>query len=475
MKIKHIILVSVLIVLNGFLNLRVSNLAISLPEMAIVLYLLARKKTEKALFYHTIFFITSYSNIFTEDFLLDNNVISNLSYNYANLGFHGLRVSLIISFLIVMVQNGCKKISPAARSSVFYKLFRFLQYCIVTGFALGVFGLFMLGYSLSNFLLYGYYSLFCFCFALSFLYEYDTHLKDDLYELVPYIIALAVVFNFVCSIFGLRQSLLVIGSSSIDAYSFVLIPLLLFQKKSIPILIVVGLGIYSMSIQTSGKGIYSLIFMTIATIILSFSKDVHTKLGGLNMAKIRIIFIGLLIAYPILKEALYSNAESAEGSNLEWKMNSVESLSNFFVGERNMSDVSDSPYIRLAEISNILYEDVRNPVYLFLGRGFGGYFQDELNLFSGYDLAHGAFSREEIRTGKFSYGHDTFVTVPMLNGFIGFFMLVSLIITMCRKSTQNYLYLTSLMFLLLWFYFDVLMGVMGVMLLYAAEHKVQKA
>ena len=473
MKIKHIILVSVLIVLNGFLNLRVPNLAVCLPEIAIVLYLLFKKKTGKALFYHTLFFITSSSNIFTEEFLLDNNVTSNLSYNYANLGFHGLRLSLIISFLIVMVQNGCRKISITARKSVFYKLFRFLQYCVATGFVLGVLGLFLLGYSLSNFLLYGYYSLFCFCFALSYLYEYDTHIKDDLYELVPYIISIAVVFNFLCSILGFNKSLIVIGSSSIGAYCFVLIPLLLFQKKSIPILIAIGLQLYLMSIHSSGKGLYSLIFMFIAALVLSFSKGSRGNIGLRHLTKVRLFLILVIVCYPFIQQTMSTSSEDQEG-NLEWKMKSVETLSEFFVGQRDMNAVSDSPYIRLAEISNIIYEDVRNPIFLFFGRGFGGYYQDNLHLFSGYDLANGAFSREEIRTGKFSYGHDTFVTVPMLNGFIGFFMLVSLIVTMCKKSTQNYLYLTSLMFLLLWFYFDVLMGVIGVMLLYAAEHRLQK-
>lgn len=460
--------------MNGLLNLRVSNLAVSIPEIITVLFLLIRKKTNAALFWHTIFFITSYNNIFTEDFLFLNNIQSIISYNYANWGFHGLRFSLIISFLIIMVQNSYKSISDSARLTVFYKLFRFLQYCVATGFVLGVLGLFLLGYSLTNFLLYSYYCLFCFCFAWAFLYEYESSLKDQLFEAVPYVISIAVVFNFLSLMLGLKASLIVIGTTGIGAYCFILIPSLLFQKRSIPFLIVIiGIQIYIMSFQTSGKQIYSLILLFVATIILSFSKSIRRNIGSLNLTKMRFVIIMVLIGYPALQQTFSSTAEDNEG-NYKWKMKSVESLTNFFIGESDMDDVSASPYIRLAEIRNIMYEDVRNPIFLFFGRGFGGYYQDELNLFSGYDLAHGAFSREEIRTGKFSYGHDTFVTVPMLNGFIGFFMLVSLIITMCKKSSQNYLYLTSLMFLLLWFYFDVLMGVMGVMLLYAAEHKIQK-
>ena len=228
-----------------------------------------------------------------------------------------------------------------------------------------------------------------------------------------------------------------------------------------------------MSAHTSGKQIYSLIFMFAASFILSFSSAVRKNLGGFNLSKMRIIFIVVLIAYPTLQQIISVSSDDREG-NFTRKLESVEALSNFFMGEGDMDDVSASPYIRLAEFSNIVYEDIRNPVYLLFGRGFGGYYRDELNLFTGFDLASGAFSDEQIRTGKFSYGHDAFVTVPMLNGFIGFILLISLIIVMCKQSPHNYLYLTCLMLLMLWFYFDVLMGVVGVMLLFAAEHKVQE-
>lgn len=474
MKFKCLILIPLLILLNGLFNIKVINVAVSLPEICIVLYLLLQKKTTKALFWHTIFFITSYSNNFTEKFLFDNNITSVISYNYANLGFHGIRISLILSLLILWVQHSRKKISESSKHTVFYKLFKFLLFCLITGFSLGVIGLLMLDYSFSKFLLYGYYILYCICFAYSYLFEYDSRLKDEFYEVIPYIISVAVIFNYFCWLFRLRESLIVIGTSGLAAYCFVLIPLILFRKKAIPILIVVGIEVFLMRFHTSGKQIYSLYILFIATIILSFTSNIHKTIGRANQLKIIAVLVSIMVAYPLLKESAASRAE-ASGGNYLGKMQSVETLTNFFTGQGEMSDVDDSPYIRLAEISNIVYEDVRNPIYLFFGRGFGGYYRDELQLFKGYDLTSGAFSNEEIKVGRYSYGHDTFVTVPMLNGFIGFFMLISLIVTMCKKSPQNYLYLSSLMFLLLWFYFDVLMGVFGVMLLYGAEHKVRKA
>lgn len=472
MKFKSLIIATILIVLNGFFNLKTINLIVTLPEILFVFYFLAKKKSKEALFWHTIFFITSYGNIFTEDFLLENNIESNLSFNYAMVNFHGLRLSLLITYIIILFQNSSKRISLAARHTIFFKLYKFFLYCLSSGIILGLIGLLLLDYAYSHFFSYGYYMFFCFGFAWAYLNEYETSLKDDLYEMIPYIISIAVLFNFVCAIFGLKKNLIVLGSSSIGSYAYILIPLLLFQRKKIPLLVVIGIQLYLTSLNTSGKHLYSLIFLFIATFILSFNKNISEKFGMISMSKVRLLFIIIMASYPILQQTMLSNAEENE-SNLEWKMKNVESLTNFAMGQRNMTDVYNSPYIRLAEISNIVYEDIRNPVYLFLGRGFGGYYQDELHLFSGYDLSKGAFSADQIRTGKFSSGHDSFVTIPMLNGFIGFFMMISLIITMCRKSSQNYLYLTSLMFLLLWFYFDILMGVIGVMLLYAAEHKVK--
>lgn len=459
--------------MNGLFNLKTLNLAITIPEFIVVLFFLFRKQTDKALFWHTIFFVTSFSNIFTEDFLFLNNITSNISFNYANYGFHGLRYSLVLTYIIIIVQNSYKKISQEVKQTTFYKLFKFLVYCTATGILLGVLGLMLLDYSFINFLQYSYYALLCLGFAWSYLYEYETSLKDDFYNIIPFILAIAVIFDFICLLTGLKQDLIVIGSCSLSAYCFILIPLLLFQKRSIPILIIVGLELYLMTAHTSGKQIYSMFILFGATVIMSFRKNVRQNIGGFNQIKILIIILLAVVGYPTLKLLMSSGAEEQEG-NLEWKMRSVESLTNFFTGQGSMSDVSASPYIRVAELSNIIYEDIRNPLYLTLGRGFGGYYRDYLNLFSGYDLANGAFSMEDIMTGQFSYGHDTFVTVPMLNGFIGFFMLMSLIIAMCRKASKNYLYLSSLMFLLLWFYFDVLMGVIGVMLLFAAEHRVQK-
>lgn len=473
MKIKVLIIVSILIVLNGLLNLKILNLAVSIPEIITVLYFLSKKDTTRALFWHTIFFITSYSNILSEIFLFDNNITSHVSYNYAILNISGIKPSFLLSLLIILIQKENKKISDIAKKTIFYKLFRFFLYCLYSGFILGIIGLLFMGYDFGKFMGYGYYLLYCFCFALSFLYEFETPLKDHIYEVVPYIIAIAVFFHFLCQISGLTDSLIVIGSTSIGAYCFLFIPLLLYKRNVLPIIIIIGLQIFLMRYRTSGKQLYSLYLLFVATLILSFSKSIRKKIGWTNQTKILVVLVAVVASYPLIRDSMSSDAEDL-GGNFIGKMESVETLTKYAYGEADMSDVSNSPYIRLAEISNIIYEDIQNPIYLLFGRGYGGYYRDELNMFTGFDLAHGAFSDEQIRSGKFSSGHDTFVMLPMLNGFIGFYLMITVLIGMCKKARDNYLYLTCLMFPLMWFYFDVLMGVMGVMLLYGAEHKVRK-
>lgn len=472
----YITIIAILIVLNGIFNLKVINLAVTIPEIIVVVYLLFRKRTTQALFWHTIFFITSFINAFSEEFVFLNGIISTTSYNYANLSFHGLRYSLIITYIILFVQQSHNRIPVTTKQTVFYKFYKFLLYCVTTGFALGIFGLIFVDYSLGDFLDYGYYALFCFGFALSFMYEYETTLKDDLYNLVPYILSIGVLFNFTCRLFDLRENLIVIGGPSMTSYVFILIPLCLFKKKIIPVLLVIGVELYLMTVTTSGKLIYAMFMMFAATLVLSFSNGIRGTIGRFNQSKIHLLLILAIVGYPVLKSTMSTNADAMEESNMEYKMNSVESLTNFFTGKGQLHEISDSPYTRIAEFANIVYEDIRNPIYLTVGRGFGGYYRDELHLFNNIssDLTNGAFSFEQVRTGKFSYGHDTFVTVPMLNGFIGFIWLIYLVITMCKQSTKNYLYLSSLMFLLLWFYFDVLLGVTGIMLLFAAEHRVKQ-
>ena len=70
--------------------------------------------------------------------------------------------------------------------------------------------------------------------------------------------------------------------------------------------------------------------------------------------------------------------------------------------------VSSSPYIRIAEVLNILDNGLKNPLALMMGNGYGGFYSDSLGLFDRLDLFNaGAFNEADILTGKFTTAHSS--------------------------------------------------------------------
>ena len=85
--------------------------------------------------------------------------------------------------------------------------------------------------------------------------------------------------------------------------------------------------------------------------------------------------------------------------------------------------------MRIATTMNIVDNNKRNFIGLLLGQGFGGYFTDSLNMFAGLNLSDGGWPDLDVRTGRYTRGHDTFATVPLLNGFLG----LGILLYMCYK------------------------------------------
>ncbi|WP_348706949.1 hypothetical protein [Tenacibaculum sp. 190524A02b] len=73
-----------------------------------------------------------------------------------------------------------------------------------------------------------------------------------------------------------------------------------------------------------------------------------------------------------------------------------------------------STLIRVYEFKNIMYDSLVSPIYLFLGKGLGGYFefrQYQLPTYLGVD----AFSHKQLELNKFFRPH-TFFNVALLKG-----------------------------------------------------------
>ena len=170
---------------------------------------------------------------------------------------------------------------------------------------------------------------------------------------------------------------------------------------------------------------------------------------------------------------IISNLYNSLSSNklLIHKIDSVFLLFNFFGGIDSLDLIPPSPRVRLGSFFNILYGQLKNPIILFFGQGYGAYFYDYFKVFDGIDLSF-AFRYEETISGRYGRPHDTIAAVPLSNGLFGLSLLVYLIFKYLSKIKYNFLAIAVLPWLLLTFYYNSQFALVGLVMLYASEKKI---
>ena len=460
---KKIIFLFLIILLNGLTNVTILNTLISVPQFAIVLYFILTNKIERAVFWHFIFFITSYSYYGNA---IETEALTNLtSYNYAKLKLIGpFGFSHIISILLFTKVLLRKSTNKRKSEQPFYQFYKLVSYLLITGFVIGLMGFTFDHYYLKGLLQYGSYII------IIYIHTYILHkinnntLRKDLLETVIPLLVLFPICTFLLKLINPELE----GGTSAGFYSMLLIPALLFNKKILFVTIGLFFVIYnSIFFSTSGKSLLMLVLFIFFTFLLTYNKNIKALFP--NRAKIfRILCTIFFLLIPTI--ILYITNQFGGSAIISSKMWQVKTLMEFiFLGE-GLQLIANSPYIRITSLINVLYEGLSNPIILLFGNGYGGYFNDHFNYFSGIDLSKGAFSDIEIMSGDYYSGHDTIVTVPMLNGIIGFYFLFRVLIKYLKLSRKNYIALSAIPFLMLSFYYDTIIGVTGVLLLFVSTH-----
>lgn len=459
---KKLLFVSIIILLNGLTNTTALNLLVSVPQLAIVLYYVLSNKIEKAIFWHFIFFITSFTYYGDADTI--GSGLTLVSYNYAKLkliGFIGYsQIVAIILFALVLFRKHTNK----SKIGPFFQFYKLITYFLVTGFGFGLIGFLFDHYYFEGLKTYGSYIIIIYIHTYILYKINSTILKKDLYEIALPLLVLITICSFLLNMINPEP----LGGVSAGFYSFLLIPALLYNKKKLFILIGLFFLIYnSLFFSVSGKSIIMLFLFTIITFFLTFNKNLKASFFY-RVIIFRVIVIICVILIPLISLII---GEYFSGSTLiSSKIHQVSTLMEFIFFGEELKYIATSPYIRVTSLINILYEGLENPIILLFGRGYGGYFNDHFNYFSGLDLSNGAFSDSAILSGDYYTGHDTMVTVPMFNGLIGLYLLFKVVIKYLKFSRINYLALTVIPFVLLAFYHDSLIGVTGVLLLFVSTN-----
>ena len=464
--ISKVFLIITLMVLNAFLNCSPINLILTIPQCIYVAYLALSRKYESAVFFHLLFIVTSFSYNVTSSAMDELGVASLTSYNYSKFKVASVPIFFVNTLLIIWGLHRDKfRISNQAKKSDFYKFYTFVKYTSIAGISIGFVGVILFNYFVEGFITYGSYALFLLTTSYVFLLLYETRLKELLYNVIPTLLIVGILTLFLFNIGGVQY----IGTAYITYFSALLLPYALYNKRVfIPITVLLIYMVMNLIIGTGGKMIIQFALVFASVFFLTFSKKLPVP--KIKLRRFRAFYYILLVFIPVAGVYILSSAMGDEESNFMYKLHNVQTLFGFIFGQNGIYEIDRSPYIRVAEFLNIIYEDLMNPIYLIIGRGFGGYYQDVLGLFNAVDLSFDAFSDEQLIAKKYYTAHDAFVSIPMMNGLIGVYLWIKTIASYMKHVYRNYLKIVVLPFLLLIFYFDSQIGLIGAMLLFASEY-----
>lgn len=461
-SIKKTIMYSLIILGNLVLIGNPLNLVVSIPEFVYVFYLLIKKRLDRAIFYHIVFVITSVSA--TNAMGLSDSPMT--IYSYARLRLVGpVGASYVLAILILLLSLSSNIQLP--KKTMFYKLFHGLLILAILGFSIGLLG-FLLDrrYSMEGVLNYGVYIFIVLINMFALLLNYkDTIVKLCYDNVIPllsasvYASAIAYYLLHVSTSYGGLDNIIL--KADLSYYAAILL-LAFFSVQKRIIVAIPFLVLLLMSFNSSGgKEIVIIGLAAVFFLLMVFGDKTEKSKKVLFYYRVVAIMLIFVISFGILRSS----------SDSLFSMKLVQFTSMF---SSDISDVTASPYIRMATTLNIIQGYLQDPYLIPFGSGYGGYFIDHLNMFDGMDLENGGFSHADVSSGYFHTAHDTFAAVPLLNGVLGFGIIMKLSINYIKKIKYNFCAFAAIPWLLLTFYFNSQLALTGVFFLFAAEYNIEK-
>ena len=446
---------SLIFIINAIVATNPIGIVFVVFQYLYVFYFVIRNDMQKAVFWHMIFMITS------------NSVLSFIAtqvdsvYNYFSIKLVGpVTFSYIFSFFLLIVSSR-NIYMQMDNSNIFLRMRKYFYIMGALGIIMGIVGVFFLDYFIEKFIDYTLYiSVIIIHIELLCRNNKGKLLKMCFNACLPLLIA-AVVGNIFNVLYGMQVAY---GENDLFLQnaisSFVVLAILalpMVKNKVLVSVTVVTSLLMTVMIGSSGKFFINLSLVGVAFFLrlLSNKQVKHKSIVWI----VSVVVLILTSSAPIEFEGLTSS-----------KLHQFRSLENVIYGD--ISNIDRSPYIRVASIMNIYKENLQNPIYFVTGRGFGGYFQDDLHVLRLVDLGHGGFNDEYVLKNKFPTAHSTYAIVPLLNGFGGFALIIYLIVLYTKRGIRhNYLGIMGLLWLLNMFYYNILIGLVGVFFLYSSEFK----
>lgn len=463
---KAILIISSVLGLCNLLTIQsIIGVFLTIMELSWVIYLILYKRMQDALIWHLIFIILSVSS-------QGASVITDGQtslYNYAELKFIGpVRFSYFITILIWLISKGKRE---GYNGNLLYKSLKIFVFIAIIGDIIGIVGLTLMQYySIDSFITYNVYIWIVIVTIDTILKNNHIYLIKLVYNISPPILCGGVF----ASLFGL---LLGISTSygghedlpmtlDIVYYCPLLLLSILFIRQHYLCVIysIIGFFILVFLGAAGGKNVFT-IAIALIWLGINIFKANKDKYVGRRIKYLRIVVVSLFIGIASYVPKVMSDGDSMIG----YKIGSAISI---FTGD--IDDVSRSPAIRIAETANIFYNNRDNILALLFGRGYGGYFTDELGLFVGLEVWKGGWDVKIVSSGKYPTAHDTFAVVPLCNGIVGLFLILYLAWVYIARIKFNYLNFAAIPWLLFTFYFSTLCAITGIFFLIGGQYNLKK-
>lgn len=461
---KEIILFTCLLTFSFWThNNKTYGSVFSILLMGIVLFTFFVTGSIKKTFYmHLLFMLSSVETVFYD---VSGEVIM-YSYKHFELPYIPIAASTIITIIIFFVYLITSKTFFYNRK---YKSNSFIIVLFLLPLFTGLVGIMSRGYKLGFFLSAAMLPTIA-LLAYSILNSYVN--ENDIIKLKSLIVSSLIgslISSFLAGFLGVASSY---GGNITLPYNQILLfcPFLMIfsiyaNDKEKKYLFFLGLlsCVQIVLFNSSGKGILFVFF----ALLLYFYKMASDR-------KQYIKFVIILIIISIC--GIFAMRYALENSNLfKYKLTQVLSLLkifNFSLG--SLEEIPISPRIRIIETINIFLSLKNNVIDLIVGRGFGGYFTDQANLFVNIDLSKGAFSEIEIMTAKFYNPHESWNEILLATGFTGLVLWIKEAYRLLRdtiKDNDNSIYalVTFIFVFLMWNTYTIL-TYYGVICLYCYNY-----
>lgn len=456
---KIFILITILVTANIVIGESPVNLLLVGLQILWIISLLGRNRIQEALYYHLIFIMTSINSTTNGNIVEEGAAL----YNYNSLKLIG---PISLSYVITLYFAGYALITNKnnyynINIKPYIKTISVFIYFGISGILLGLWGILFDHYRLESFIGYNIYIWMTILMMVAILKIGSTGLVLRIYETAMPIIGGGIVGSFLAFLLGIRTQYGGLTGlpvlAEITYYSSLMILGLLYCRNIYIYIVILGLYLFLASKNIIGKQV---IVLGIALIVvgyqLLFNKMYIKTHVGRSLCLWGVFGIGIFFMSLSVSN---SNADSLTSHKIE-QVNSIFSIRG--------GEMAASPATRIGETINFIYNNRANPFALIFGKGYGGYITDDLGLFVGFDLQGGGFSDDQIRSGRYSQLHDTFATVPLLNGFLGLVLLFLIIRYHIRRFKYNYLVFTVIPWLLFTFYFSTQYAFTGAFFLYGS-------